>query len=1341
MPTTDQTLSLSPEDRLDDAIAAYLRAAEDGEPPDRQEWLAHYPELASELNRFFADRDRFERLAEPVRAAVAPVPPVGTTLRYFGDYELIEEIARGGMGVVFKARQVSLNRIVALKMILTGQLASESDVRRFRSEAEAAGNLEHPNIVPIYEVGEHEGQHYFSMRLIEGGSLAQAISDPDSALNPQEAARLLATVARAVHHAHQRGLLHRDLKPANILLSFSRDPEGSAKPALRCASRLNECVPHVTDFGLARRVEGGGVTQSGAIVGTPSYMAPEQARGEKGLSTAADVYSLGAILYELLAGQPPFRADTPLDTLLQVVEREPARPRSLNPRADRDLETIALKCLARDPRRRYGSAEALAEDLERWLAGEPIRARRAGVGERALKWARRRPAVAALAALLLLSGALGLGGILWQWQEANAARDHAARKADAEEEARKRVEAERDAKEKALQRAEGMRLTAQSSAALPANPGLSLLLAIEGARRAPGLLANNALLAALDACHEERTLTEGEGDALSAEFSPDGRRVLAVYGGRTARVWDADTGAARVWKVSHSMVQAFAHFSPDGRSIVTTYNGVVDSGSTAGTRTYTDRVVRIWDASTGRLRHILRGHKSRVVTAAFSPDSKRLVTASWDRTARVWDLATGKELFALPQQGSSLFSAEFSPDGRRLLTVSSNLRHERSADKPPPADAKVEVDPPEINPADTGGGSDLSGSIRPVGDPVLARVWDAATGQELATLKRGKEDPLTLFDGHVTFGGFSPDGRRLHVASLESRPNPAGVKDRYREVGLVRIFNAADGALLATLEEQQLAIAAADFSPDGRRVLTATGKTVRVWDVETGKVLLTLKGHQRPITSAQFSPDGRSVLTASEDRTARLWNVAGEGEETAVFRGHEQGIHSAAFRRDGQRIVTAGKDGTVRIWRLTPSREHARPLVGHTGPVTSVAFSSDSKRLLTASEDRTARLWDTTTGKPIHCLKGLPRLGDRPMRDQILGEVRTAVLSPDGRWALTASLDEQARLIRDQREEAIPFTPVRLWDTRTGQEVFAFPGLRSTVERAAFSADGRLALTLESGHVKRSVYRSVEGYRSSSGGDNNQKTTVRIWDLAARKPIAALDAAEGRITWAAFSPDGKRVVTAADSANIERGRFANPPSISVWDAATGAKLLTLKEGGADRPYAEFSPDGRRLLTVSHNQVYVWDAATGDKRGTLKGPWSSFARFGPDGRWVIAVSPYEGPRLWEVETDRAIPLKGHQLVVNAAAFSPDGRLVATASDDETARVWEMATGREMYMLTGHEGPVRAVAFSPDGRRLATASTDGTARVWQLDLLAAALRHQPRELTPLERQRVEIAEGQR
>jgi serine/threonine-protein kinase len=373
------------EGRVNAVIAAYLDAEAAGQAPGRAALLAEHPELAAELTAFFADHDRVRRLAPPAAHG---------SVRYFGDYELLEEIARGGMGVVFRARQVSLNRVVALKMILAGRLASAAEVRRFRTEAEAAANLDHPHIVPIYEVGEHDGQHFFSMKLIEQPS---AVNGRDA----RQTARLLATVARAVHYAHQRGILHRDLKPANILI----DARGQ---------------PHVTDFGLAKRFQGDShMTQTGAVVGTPAYMAPEQAQARKDLSVAADIYSLGAILYELLTGRPPFRAESPLELLRQVIEQEPAPPRRLNPKINRDLETVCLKCLRKDPGQRYGSAEALADDLERWLRGDPISARPVGGLGRAWRWCRRNPVVASLSLtmlLLLVATAVGSAEMArWFW--------------------------------------------------------------------------------------------------------------------------------------------------------------------------------------------------------------------------------------------------------------------------------------------------------------------------------------------------------------------------------------------------------------------------------------------------------------------------------------------------------------------------------------------------------------------------------------------------------------------------------------------------------------------------------------------------------------------------------------------------------------------------------------------------------------------------------------------------------------------------------------------------------------------------------------------------------------
>lgn len=327
-------------------------------------------------------------------------------IRDFGDYEILRELARGGMGVVFLARQISLNRPVAVKMILAGQLADEADVRRFYTEAEAAANLDHPGIVPIHEVGQHQGQHYFSMGFVDGPSLAQRLVE--GPIPPREAAGLMAQVAEAIAYAHRRGLIHRDIKPGNILL----DRDGT---------------PRLTDFGLVKKVEGdSALTASGQVMGTPSYMPPEQAGGQGAAAgPAADVYAIGATLYALATGRPPFQAATPTDTILQVIHQEPVPPRRLNPGIPRDLETICLKCLEKDPARRYATAEALVGELRRFLDGKPILARPVSLLERAWRWSRRNRLAAALITVVAMLTAAGAATITGLWLRAEHSRQEA----------------------------------------------------------------------------------------------------------------------------------------------------------------------------------------------------------------------------------------------------------------------------------------------------------------------------------------------------------------------------------------------------------------------------------------------------------------------------------------------------------------------------------------------------------------------------------------------------------------------------------------------------------------------------------------------------------------------------------------------------------------------------------------------------------------------------------------------------------------------------------------------------------------------------------------------------
>ncbi|MDB6136135.1 MAG: hypothetical protein JWM59_4378 [Verrucomicrobiales bacterium] len=592
--------------------------------------------------------------------------------RRFGDYELLKEIARGGMGVVYKARQVSLNRIVALKMILAGDFSSPAMVERFKTEAEAAARLEHPGIVPVHEIGANDGQHYFSMRFLEGGTLTQALASRKFSL--RESVELLLAVAGAVHHAHQRGILHRDLKLGNILL----DAGGA---------------PLVADFGLAKLLEHeSGLTISAAVMGSPAYMAPEQAAGRnRQLTTAADIYSLGAVLYEMLTGSAPFLGATAAETMRRMMESDPDRALLRKAGADRDLETVCLKCLEKDPARRYGSADGLARDLERWLGSEPVHARRITAAGRILKWSRRKPVVASLVASVLLVALAGVGGIFWQADRAAREAVRATAEAAKAREEFRRAEDERwnanFNEARALRIAGGTGARLRTSAVvrkLSQRPGLTedqLLALREEAIAQMALMdvempsiwipvpswpllgwnhqldryARDTKSALVEVCGfpsrqliASFTLPAGEGTHETA-VSPDGQ-FLAVHlenGPGEALVWDVATKEV----ILRSTLLGAMQISPDSRTIaVSTPQGVnLTSLKKEG----------------GVTRSLRMG--GPVLVAVFSPDSRRiaLLPDSRDRV-EIWDTASGEIQGSFPVKAGA-FQLAWHPDGARLM--------------------------------------------------------------------------------------------------------------------------------------------------------------------------------------------------------------------------------------------------------------------------------------------------------------------------------------------------------------------------------------------------------------------------------------------------------------------------------------------------------------------------------------------------------------------------------------------------------------------------------------------------------------------------------------------------
>ena len=985
----------------------------------------------------------------------------------FGDYELLEEIGRGGMGVVYRARQRSLDRVVAIKMIAFGPGSSPDFIKRFRAEAVSAASLHHPNIVAIHEVGIQEGRHFFVMDYVEGQSLARLVGNQP--LPAKRAAAYLKTIAEAAHYAHERGILHRDLKPSNVLIDAQDQP-------------------HLVDFGLARRLEGNSeLTVTGQVLGSPHYLPPEQAAGQRArVSRRTDVYALGATFYHLLAGRPPFQAESLAQTLDLVLHADPIAPRLLNPSVPRDLETICLKCLEKEPSRRYPTAKALADELGRFLGGEPIRARPLGLAGQMWRWCRRKPQVASLAAVALLLFLLGLGGVLGMWRRAESQRQRAEA---GELSARRRAYiSEINSAQQALKASNPERALELLNRHRPAHSSLGTDLrgfewgylwqqCQSGAAAVVGVLPSRI---------------------RSLEVSPDGRWLAAGSERGTVKVWNLATGE-EISVLPDQAWKSFANFSPDSRLLLFTDQ----SANSWGT-------LRVLDLQTRERRTIITNswalgapaflpsgrwlgygaadrsfrRKAVVVDFAtltnigemnfltpitddvhgfegvFTSDSRSIISSENDpdRTLALGDFMAGKEPQQhVPAHRDAITAIAISPDGRILATgagfTSTGVRSEDNGIK------LWEV--PSLRPlGELSGHEDWIVGLKfsPDGQTLASgsadqtiRLWDVPT-RSLKWVSRRLPQAVWRVcftpDGRTLFSGCQ-DGA-IHRWSLDARQEERGFSRRPAALDFLAVapsderfagirqgtvyLNEADSlAFSNTVPELGTNNGSLLFSRDGQCLFAGTRSgEVQVWPLSRRQLVQRL---QQPfpelVTRLMQDARGQSLAVVQcdsrnvrEGRPCRIgvWSVADWRERKSWT---VSGVSlAAAFSPDGRWLATG--DGPVQVWDLKGLvATNAASFTA--GTITDLAFSPDGRLLAASNEEGGVRVWE------------IPTLHELPPLRAHKRTVQTLAFSPDSRRLATAGDGDEA---------------VKLWDVATWQELITLERLGESLRQLAFSADG-----------------------------------------------------------------------------------------------------------------------------------------------------------------------------------------------------------------------------------------------------------------------------------------------